>query len=54
MAKNLYVEKPRKRTTQKIDNTGLAKVPNYQKKVDKKAAHNSREIGKMKSIIWME
>lgn len=55
MARKLYTEKSKKRPSQKIDNTGLAIVPNYNKKrIDKKASHNARELGKMTDIIWSE
>lgn len=50
----LYTEKIRKKSTQKVDSTGLAEVPNYKKKtMNKKAAHNSRELGKM-NIEWQK
>lgn len=54
MTKNLYIEKPKKRVTQKIDSTGLAEVPNYKKKtINKKATHNSMQL-RMMDIAWQK
>lgn len=53
MAKNLYTEKPKKRASQKADSFGLAEVPNYKKKINKKATHNSMQLGMM-DIEWQK
>lgn len=54
MAKTkLYTEKTKRKPAQKADRNGLASVPNYMKKVDKKAKKNSEILGFL-DITWQK
>lgn len=49
----LYTEKIKKKTSQKIDKDGLGIVPNYEKKLNKKAAHNMKQLSQM-DVSWQK
>lgn len=53
MPKKLYTEKTKKRPASKIDEYGLSSVPNYKKKINKKAAHNSKVLSTL-DIKWQD
>lgn len=47
----LYKEKVKKKTAQKTDKNGLGIVPNYEKKLNKKATHNTKQLSQM-DVSW--